>query len=546
MNDYARLHPLAATEFGIGGHEDQLPDFSPEGHQARAELARGALAAITAARPADESERVAKAVFSERIGLEVELHDAGLPAASLNVIASPVQDIRQTFDLMPTATAGDWAVIAARLAKVPLALAGYRASLSASADKGVVSASRQVRRAIEQCLTWSGSGGGSSFFATFAEPAAAVPGVEGALRNDLDAGVRAATEAYAELATFLREELAPKAGDEDAVGEDSYSLWSRSFIGAKLDLREAYAWGWEEFVRVEAGLAEVAGRIKPGAGPAEAAAALDADARYRVDGRPAFQAWMQELSDRALAELRGKHFDIPDELMRLECLIAPPGGGVGAYYTNPADDFSRPGRMWWSLPPGKEQFSTWREVSTVYHEGVPGHHLQIGTAVATTGLNQFQRLLCFVPAHGEGWALYAEGLMREFGYLDDGDLLGMLNKSLFRAARVIVDIGMHLKLEIPAGSGFHEGERWTPELGLEFLHTRTLAEPAHVVDEVDRYLGWPGQAPAYKLGERLWLSLRDEVKAKRGNAFDLKEFHMRALRSGPAGLDTMRDLLAAL
>ncbi len=543
VDDFARLQPLAATEFGIGGHDDQLPDLSPDGHQARAELARGALAAITAAQPVDESERVAKAVFSERIGLDVEMHDAGLPAASLNSIVSPVQNVRQTFDLMATETAEDWAVIATRLNKVPEALAGYRESLLASADKGIVSASRQVRRAIEQCETWSGA---DSFFATFAKAADTVPGVEGALRADLDAGVRAATGAYAELAMFLRDELAPKAGEEDAVGEDLYGLWSRTFIGAKLDLRDAYEWGWAEFIRVEAELAEVAGRIKPGAGPAEAAAALDADARYRVSGQAAFQAWMQELSDRALADLRGTHFDIPDELMRLECRIAPPGGGVGAYYTNPADDFSRPGTMWWSVAAGKEEFSTWREVSTVYHEGVPGHHLQIGTAVGTPGLNRFQRLLCFVDGHGEGWALYAERLMREFGYLDDGNLLGMLNKSLFRAARVIVDIGMHLKLEIPAGTGFHEGERWTPRLGLEFLHTRTLAEPAHVVDEIDRYLGWPGQAPAYKLGERLWLSMRDEVKAKRGNEFDLKEFHMRALRSGPAGLDTMRDLIAAL
>ncbi|WP_433236100.1 DUF885 domain-containing protein [Streptosporangium sp. CA-135522] len=546
VDDYARLNPIAATEFGIGGHDDRLPDLSPDGHQARAELARGALAEIAAARPADESERIAKAVFSERIGLEVEMHEAGLPASSLNVVASPVQGVRQVFDLMPTATAEDWAVIARRLAGVPQALAGYRAALSASADKGVVSASRQVRRAIEQCRTWSGADGGGSFFATFARTADAVPGVEGAVRADLDAGVRAATDAYAGLAAFLRDDLAPRAGSGDAVGEDLYGLWSRTFIGAKLDLREAYAWGWDEFGRIEAEMAEIAGRIKPGAGPAEAAVALDADVRYRVNGQAAFRAWMQELSDRALAELRGKHFDIPQELMRLECRIAPPGGGTGAYYTNPAEDFSRPGQMWWALPPGKEEFSTWRDASTVYHEGVPGHHLQIGVAVGTPGLNRFQRLLCFVDGHGEGWALYAERLMREFGYLDDGNLLGMLDKSLFRAARVVLDIGMHLKLEIPAGTGFHEGERWTPQLGLEFMRTRTLTEPARAVDEIDRYLGWPGQAPAYKLGERLWLSMRDEIKAERGNAFDLREFHMRALRSGPAGLDTMRDLLAAL
>lgn len=544
LERYLRLRPEVATTIGVSGHDDQLPDLSPDGHRAAADLARQALSEISAAHPGDDSERIAKAVFSERIGLEVEMHEAGLPAASLNVVASPAQDIRQVFDLMPTATAEDWAVIAARLSRVPSTLAGYQQSLSFSADRGLVSASRQVRRVIEQCETWSGAGQSPSFFATFAETADRTPGVEGAVRSDLDAGVRAAEQAYAELARYLRDEIAPCSGDEDAVGADQYQLFSRSFIGAELDLREAYEWGWAEFGRVEAELAEVADRIRPGAGPIEAAAALDADRRYQVSGRDAFQSWMQELSDQALADLRGTHFDIPDELMKLECRIAPPGGGVGAYYTNPADDFSRPGQMWWSLPAGKEQFSTWREASTVYHEGVPGHHLQIGTAVATPELNRFQRLLCFVDGHGEGWALYAERLMQEFGYLDDGYLLGMLNKSLFRAARVVVDIGMHLRLEIPAGTSFHEKERWTPDLGVEFLRTRTLTEPARIVDEIERYLGWPGQAPAYKLGERLWLSLRDDVKARQGSAFDLKQFHRNALRSGSAGLDTLKNILA--
>lgn len=198
--------------------------------------------------------------------------------------------------------------------------------------------------------------------------------------------------------------------------------------------------------------------------------------------------------------------------------------------------------------PDKEEYSTWREVSTVYHEGAPGHHLQIATAVdQAQRLNKFQRLACIVSAHAEGWALYAERLMRELGYLsDDGDLLGMLNEQLFRAARVIVDIGMHLQLPIPAGTGFHEGEIWTPELGLEFMLTRTITDTANVRDEIDRYLGWPGQAPSYKLGERLWLSAREDARARHGAEFDLKRFHRQALEMGSMGLDTLREQLARL
>src|SRR5262249_3471801 len=108
------------------------------------------------------------------------------------------------------------------------------------------------------------------------------------------------------------------------------------------------------------------------------------------------------------------------------------------------------------------------------------------------------------------------------------------------------DIGMHLKLEIPGGTGFHEGERWTPELALAFMNTRTITDHAHVRSEIDRYLGWPGQAPAYKLGERMWLSARGEGRARRGESFDLKDFHMRALHMGPMGLDTLRERLATI
>ncbi|MFD1149409.1 DUF885 domain-containing protein [Saccharothrix hoggarensis] len=542
--DYAAADPLIATFMGVPGHDDRLTDYSPEGHAARAELAREAVAAITAAEPADKSEADAKAVFLERVGLQVELYDAGLAEGSLNVIASPVQNLREVFDQMPTETEDDWAVVAKRLTAMPDAVANLRAGLSYSADQGRVAALRQVRKVAEQCDTWAGRSGGKSFFAALIADAP----VDGALRTELETGAKAASEAFGDLAQYLRADLASRAPEKDAVGEDVYRLHSRYFTGSRLDLAEAYEWGWGEFTRIEAEMRQVANRIKPGATLAEAAAALDADPRYVVRGKDGLQSWMQELSDKALLELRDVHFELPDELMRLECRIAPPGGGVGAYYTSPTPDFSRPGRMWWSVPDDKEEFSTWREVSTVYHEGVPGHHLQIATAVyQAEKLNEFQRLMCWVSGHGEGWALYSERLMRELGYLeDDGDLLGMLDAHLFRAARVIIDIGMHLELEIPKGTGFHEGERWTPDLGLEFMLTRTITEPAHVRDEIDRYLGWPGQAPSYKLGERLWLAARDDARARHGDAFDLKAFHKQALEMGAMGLDTLRERLTEL
>jgi len=549
VDDYAAADPIEATALGVVGYDDQLTDYSPEGHANRAALTRRAVRDVEATEPADEAERVAKAVFVERGTIDLEIHDAGLDLASLNVIASPVQDIRQVFDLMPQETPEQWETIAKRMTGVPGALDGVRASLLAAAEAGRVPAIRQISKVAEQAETWAGMSGDGFFDTMISGAGVSGAGSSGAdlpqsLRGELEQAAATAQEAYAEFAGFLRAELAPQAPEKDPVGEDVYRTWSRYFTGADLDLREAYEWGWEEFTRVERDAKEVAERIKPGATLSEAAAALDADPRYRVTGQAALREWMQGLSDEALRSLRGTHFDLPDELMALECRIAPPGGGVGAYYHGPSEDFSRPGTMWWSVPADKEDFSTWREVTTVYHEGVPGHHLQIATSVYERSLNRFQRLMAFTSGHAEGWALYAERLMRDLGYLDDdGNLLGMLDAHLFRAARVIIDIGMHLELEIPAGTGFHEGQRWTPDLGLEFMLTRTITDPDHVRDEIDRYLGWPGQAPSYKLGEKLWLEARAEAQRREGEAFDMAAFHRRALRMGGMGLGTLRELL---
>ena len=541
----AALSPMLAVYVGLPS-EDPLDDLSPAGLDARADLVRDVLVAAQAAPVHADAERVARDVLVERLLLDLDRFDAGDLHSSLNVIASPVQDVRQLFDLLPTGSDDDAADLARRMAAVPGALAGYRESLLEGVRRGRVSAVRQVDKCATQCDTYSGttSGAPTGFFAGLAADA----GQSGSLGDELERAAAAADAAYAELAEFLRVDLRPHAPEVDAVGEEVYARGSRDFLGATVDLQETYAWGWHEFLSIEAELKEVAGRIVSGGTPRQVADHLDGDPRYQVAGTDGLQRWMQELSDGAIDELGRTHFDIPDALRTLDCKIAPPGGGVGAYYTGPSDDLSRPGAMWWSVEQGKEVFPTWREVTTVYHEGVPGHHLQIATATyQRDSLNDYQRLLAGTSGHAEGWALYAERLVRELGYLDDdGDLLGMLDAQLFRAARVVIDIGMHLQLAIPTGTGFHEGERWTPELGLEFLLTRTISDPAHSADEIDRYLGWPGQAPSYKVGERLWLEGRDAARARHGSAFDFKDFHTKALRFGGMGLDPLLGLLSTI
>jgi uncharacterized protein (DUF885 family) len=155
-------------------------------------------------------------------------------------------------------------------------------------------------------------------------------------------------------------------------------------------------------------------------------------------------------------------------------------------------------------------------------------------------LNRFQRLASFTSGHGEGWALYAERLMDELGYLENPAFeLGMLSAQAMRAVRVVVDIGMHLELAIPAGERYHPGERWTPELALPFVIERSCFPADFMASEVDRYLGLPGQAISYKVGERVWLDARRDAAARHGAAFNLKDFHRYALDLGGMGLDQL-------
>jgi uncharacterized protein (DUF885 family) len=546
VDDAAEADPVGATMRGIPGHEHRLPDLSPDGFAHREQLVRDAVTAAEAATPVDGRESVARAAFLERLGVELEAYAARIPQTQVSTISSQLHSMRSCFDLMATDTEQGWSDIDHRLAAIPSAVEQYRRTLLAGADAGYTSARVQLEKVAVQLDRWTGrTGNDDGVFLDLVSRST----VGGTLAGQLRRHAEDATRAFGDMAGFLRSELAPRGRDKEAVGRERYSLYSRDFLGAVVDLDETYAWGWAELQAIDRAMVEVSGQIIPGAAVEEVMKALDVDPARMIGGKENLRDWMQGLADRAIADLAAVHFDIPAPVRTIECCLAPTGDG-GIYYTGPSEDFSRPGRMWWDVPRGIDAFSTWREVTTVYHEGVPGHHLQVAqTIYRKDALNRWQRMMCWVSGHGEGWALYAERLMDDLGYLGDpGDKLGMLASQAFRAARVVVDIGMHLELVIPPDNpfGFHPGERWTPELGLEFVRQHSTLEEEVVRYEVDRYLGWPGQAPSYKVGERIWLQARDDTMARHGADFDIKSFHRQALDLGSMGLDPFRRVLGQL
>jgi uncharacterized protein (DUF885 family) len=534
------LDPDVAIWVGLPGRIGEIGDYSPVGHARYIAEAKKVIAALDAHTPVDEVDRVTKTDLSSELRLEVQASEAGLERRDLNVIASPAQGIREMFDLMPHATEADWASIATRLSNVPGAVDGYIQTLRAGIKDGVVPARRQVVEVADQVRKHADPLG---FFFDLAGNADLDGGdpLPDSLDSDLSRGAAASAQAYGRLAEFLERELAPVASDEDAVGRELYALRSRHFLGATIDLDETYEWGLEELARMVEEQTRIAGEISPGASVEDAIALLEKDPSRKLHGTDDLQRWMQALSDRAVDELARDQFDIPDPVRRLECMIAPTHEG-GIYYTGPSDDFTRAGRMWWSVPEGVTEFDTWRETTTVYHEGVPGHHLQIGQAVYNRAtLNTWRRQFGGTSGHAEGWALYAERLMEELGFLDDpADRLGMLDGQRMRAARVVLDIGVHLGKQRPDGGGV-----WDAHYALQFLRANVNMNDAFVRFEVNRYLGWPGQAPSYKVGQRIWEQIRDETAQREGADFSIKAFHKRALDLGGVGLDTLRSALTA-
>ncbi|WP_314173655.1 DUF885 domain-containing protein [Streptomyces winkii] len=543
------LDPITGTYLGVPQSHSRLPDFSPAGQEALAELSRSTLRRLAEAeeRPGADSdaERRCARLLRERLTAELAVHDAQEGLRAVSNLHSPVHAVRGIFTVMPSETLEDWTAVAERLRAVPDALDGYRESLAAGLEKGLHAGPRQVSTVIGQLDEWVGDGedgDGKGWFAAFA--------AEGpdALTEILASAAADATGAVRRLRDWLREVYEPGvAGSPETVGRERYARWARYWNGADLDLDEAYAYGWSEFHRLLGEMRVEAEKILPGAAtPWEALRHLDTEGEA-VEGVDEVREWLQGLMDEAIDKLDGTHFELAERVRRVESRIAPPGSAAAPYYTQPSLDFSRPGRTW--LPTmGETRFPVYDLVSTWYHEGVPGHHLQLAQwAHVADELSRYQTTVGMVSANAEGWALYAERLMDELGFLANAEQrLGYLDAQMMRATRVIVDIGMHLQLRIPDDSPYHPGERWTPELAQEFFGMHSGRPADFVESELVRYLGMPGQAIGYKLGERAWLTGREAAREAHGEEFDPKKWHMAALSQGSLGLDDLVSELSAL
>lgn len=549
VDELARIDPVgAARGMGVGGDLHNLTDYSPDGLAAWAELLRRTAADLRAAEPADEAERLGRLFVLGEVEGELGVFESGEQERLVSALVGPPAAVRMSFDLLEMSTTEDWERIADRLDAVPATMAGYQASLARGAAAGRVAAKAVVEAVVDQCRTWAeGDGWFSAYVAEGSgdHPAAGADAddtIDAALDERLRTAARAAGAAYGALGAWLATDYLAQATDDAGVGEERYRTWARASLGGMVDLDDTYAWAWDELGRLEAEKAIECDRILPGAGFAEVQELLVNDPDRCIHGVDAYRQWLQDISDDATSRLNGWQFDIPEPLLRCEISIPPEGSAAAAYYTPPSEDLSQPGRTWFPAL-GRTMFPTWDEVTTAYHEAVPGHHLQLGSTRVAPLIRAHR--VGFNSAHGEGWALYAERLMDELGFFDTPDTrLGFLASQAFRTVRVVVDIGLHTGRTIPAGWP-HAGERWNQAIAEEYLRSAGGLTPAFAESEALRYLSWPGQAITYKVGERAWLDGREAARETAGPDFDLKAWHARSLDLGALGLDDLRVELSS-
>ena len=530
MEEGIKLSPIGATMLGVPGLDDQLDDLSMEGNEKRAELTRSTLAALKSAQPANELDRIARDVAVERLTSELNLNDTYEARILFNLISSPVTSIRQVFEMMKKDQPETIANVTKRMNGISAALDGWKSTLTFVAEKGKVNSRRQVLATAGQLETFSK--GAFTAVAKKFDPSG--------VNSELFAAAKSAESACASLSTWMRETYAPQSLPTDGVGETRYKMWARHFTGADLDLRDTYEWGIKQLEEINNRMWVAAKKLYPDATSLrEVADRLDKDPRYTVEGEENLLKKLREFIETAVQRLDGKEFDIDPRIKTCEARLAPEGSASAAYYMGPSEDLSRPGTTWFPTM-GRKTFGWWNIVSTWYHEAVPGHHLQIATTkINTERLNRFQRNRVFISGYSEGWALYAERLMDELGAFEDpGYEMGYLSAQGLRAARIVVDIGMH------CGYKDFDGEVWNAESAFKLLHERALLDEISARSEVDRYLGWPGQAISYKVGERFWMECREAAKERLGSKFELKKFHAYALGLGPMGLDPFKREMA--
>lgn len=511
------LNPLLASEEGFSQYDDSIGDLSPKTAAENADLAREVLTQIKQANVVSSNDQLCADVLSEYCKTLVDEYETNDWVRGINVITNPLDAIHSSCYNIATSSKFAREKREQKIRKIPTALETFKETLNFGVKNDCLPRQTQIAHIANNCEIYASD---SLFLETPAK------------------------NSFIDFGQYLNNEILPHSDANDYVGKEIYSRFASKHLGKEIDLHETYSWGWNEIANILKEIDLVIKDLNPGGTYVETIDKLNSDETLSANSPDELKIFLQNLLDESITQLDGKHFDIDPRLKTVEAHLIAESGSSAMYYSAPSDDFSRPGRTYYPVN-SKQRFPLWEEVTTCYHEGLPGHHLQIGAIKCMDDLSKFQSTFAFNAGLGEGWALYAERLMVELGYNSNpAFVFGMLNASLFRATRVVMDIGLHCQFEIPnnAPELFPRGQTFNTDLSIEILEDVIGLDNHFARDEVHRYLGWIGQAISYKIGERTIRDIRENEKRKLGTEFSLKDFHSRLLGYGHVGLGKLEQL----
>ncbi|MFN8015637.1 MAG: DUF885 domain-containing protein [Acidimicrobiia bacterium] len=517
---YCELNPLDASEEGFSQFDDRIGDLSPEKYERIYELAKTTQYLIDKCDKQDFHNQLCADVLNDFCANIVEQFESNDWVRTINIVTNPLDAIQTTCYNIDESDNVAKEKRKKKIAEIEPALSSYKKTLLYGKENNCLPRLTQLSYMAHNCALYAND---PLFIST---PA----------RN-----------AYLSFGQFLTDEIIPYSNSDDAVGPEVYERCAKMHLGKDIDLKETYEWGWHEIHTIFDEIDSVIRDLNPGATYRETVEMLEKDSSRTAHSPQELQSFLQDLLDESVEQLNGKHFDIDPRMTKIEACLLDEAGSSAMFYSSPSDDFSRPGRTYYPVN-GKKTFPLFEEVTTCYHEGLPGHHLHVGSVKCLGDeLSQFQKTLAFNTGETEGWALYAERLMVELGFNHDpAYIFGMLNASLFRATRIVMDIGLHNKYKIPssAPSLFPHDVTWNKEVAIDILENIVGATPTFAKDEVYRYLGWIGQAISYKIGERTIRDIRERERKRLGSNFSLKDFHSRLLGYGHVGLGRLEKLFS--
>jgi prolyl oligopeptidase len=541
FEDFLQLHPEAATSFGRTDYDDRWSDWSAAGLEQRARLDETYLARLKTL-PLDglpERDRISVEVLRSGLEKELETHRLGLDGMlRVSQLFGAHTGVFQTIDQMPARTARDYENIIARINATPAyvdqTIALFDSAIAHGLTQPKVVADLVIQQLSAQVNQTPETAPILSAFRRF--PASIPKDEQERLKQQGSAAFeRSFLPAWRKLLAYMTGTYALKVRAAVGVntvpeGDRLYAYQVRIMTTTRMTPKEIHELGLKEVARIEVQMEAIARETGFNGSVADFETKLEADPAQHFHSEEEMLEYCRNIVVLVEPELPRLFKLLPRTPLGVRAIPPDREAATASHYTSGTPDVTRPGYFNLQAYQPEKQVK-YDKTALVMHEGVPGHHLQISLTQETRDLPDFRKLSAFNnSAYTEGWALYAESLGEEIGVgTDPYTRFGRLASERFRAVRLVVDTGLH-------------NMGWTREQAQQYFREHA---PSESMAEIDRYIAWPGQALAYKIGQLKIRELRTMAEQRLGPKFDVREFHDLVLRNGVVPLEVLEQFVTA-